>query len=78
MGKIFLIIVKKAPRLTEPQLKTLIDIGVGFGQLMLGSVVLPFLLPGFDQIRYPVIILGLIAAFLSWTISVIAARRLKP
>lgn len=77
MPRILLIFLEKSPRLTEGQLKVLADIGVAAGQLAAATMVLPFVVPGLDKTKLPVIAWGLFATAIFWVGSVLLAKRIK-
>ena len=57
------------------QRKVLIDICLLVGQLAAASMILPFIVPAFDQTAFFVIILGLLMTLGSWSLGVMIARR---
>lgn len=65
------------PLLTDSQLKVLADIGVAAGQLSAASMVLPFVVPGLDKTKLPVIVLGLVSTSICWVGSILLVRRAK-
>lgn len=56
------------------QRKVLSDIGIAAGQLAAGSMILPFVVPGLDQARFHVVILGLLLTLGMWTFSVLIVK----
>lgn len=77
MSRLVLILLARPSRLTESQLKILADIGVAAGQLTMGVMVLPFIVPGLDKTKLPVIVLGLAATSISWMGAILLGRRIK-
>lgn len=65
--------VPEEPKLTVAQLKTIVDICVGFGNLGMGSVVIPAL---FDKWSPSFVISGLLVAFGSWLAAILISRRI--
>ena len=63
--------------MNKHQIKVLADIGIVSGQLSAASMILPFIIPGLDQTKIPVIILGLLFTIVSWIFSVLIVRRIK-
>ncbi len=64
-------------RLNRSQLKVLVDIGIVAGQLTAASMVLPFIVPGLDQTKLAVVILGLLLTFGLWSVSILVAGRTR-
>jgi hypothetical protein len=62
-------------KLTDHQLKVLADIGVTAGQLAAASLVLPFVVPGLDESKLNVVILGVLITIGSWLFSLFVVRR---
>lgn len=62
------------PILTSTQLDKLADIFIALGQLSFGSMILPFILPGLDQSKLPVVLFGIVTLITSWSASIIIAR----
>jgi len=77
MPKLFLIFLEKSPRLTEGQLKVMADIGVAAGQITLGAMVLPFVVPELDKTKLPLVVSGAVGTALFWIGSVFLAKRLN-
>lgn len=69
-------LVKKI-KLNNFQLKVLVDIGILAGQLAAASMVLPFMIPGLDQTKLAVVLLGLLLTFGLWSVSILVAGRIK-
>lgn len=63
--------------LKNSQRKVLVEICVAVGQLSAASMVLPFVVPAFDQAKILVIILGLLITIGAWSLAVILARRVR-
>ena len=57
------------------QRKVLADIGIAGGQLSAGSMVLPFVVPGLDQARLHIVLLGLLLTAGLWSFSVVIVKR---
>lgn len=72
-----LVLLAGLSRLTESQVKVLIDIGVAAGQLTGATMVLPFLVPGLDKAKLPVIVWGIMITALFWVGSVLLAKKIK-
>jgi len=62
--------------LTKSQLKGLADIASDSGQVFLASMVVPFFV-GTSDIKFLVLLLGLIFTLISWIFSLSLRRRLK-
>lgn len=77
MPKLVLILLDRPPLLNESQVKVLIDISVAAGQLSAASMVLPFVAPGLDKTKLPVIVLGVVFMIVFWAGSILLARRIK-
>lgn len=63
--------------LNNSQRKVLVEICVAVGQLAAASMVLPFVVPGFDQAKLFVITLGLLITIGAWFWAVMLARKIK-
>jgi len=77
VGLIFVVLPPKRPILTSSQLDKLADVLIAAGQLSAGSIILPFIIPGFDKTKIPMIILGAVMTFSSWILSILIVRRVK-
>ena len=77
MPKLVLVLLERPTRLTESQVKVLIDIGVATGQLSTASMVLPFIVPGLDKTKLPVVVLGLAFMTIFWLGAVLLAKRIE-
>lgn len=77
MRRFGVLFLAKEPALTSAQLDKLSDIFITIGQLAMGFMVLPFIIPGLDRDRTLVIIFGLVSAIGCWVISVLIVRKLE-
>ncbi len=77
MPKVLWIFIEKFPRLTEGQVKVMADIGVAAGQLTVGAMVLPFVIPELDKTKLPLVVSGAVGTAFFWFGSVWLARRIK-
>ncbi len=76
MPKIFLFLLEKPkrPRFSIGQLNKLSDIFINLGILLIGSVVLPSIMPSVDNPSLALVILGIIASLSFWIIAVLLAK----
>ena len=77
VARLILVCIQQGPLLTESQLKVIIDIAIAAAQLLLASLVLPFVVPGFDQAQIAMILFGSITALSSWLGAIGLARKVN-
>lgn len=65
------------PLLTDSQLKIIADIGIAAGQLSAASMILPFILPGLDQTKTHVVVLGILLTCGFWLLSIFTVRKVR-
>ena len=73
MGSYILVAVPKEPRLSNKAVEKMSDLTLGLGNIMVGSIILPF---AFDKGDVRFILLGSGAAILFWMISIWLANKL--
>lgn len=73
MGEYLLMWVPEEPKLTVSQLKTIVDICVGLGNIGAGSIVVPAVV---DRWSPFFVVLGLSLAGLFWVVAVLLSRKI--
>ena len=61
--------------LTPSQLKIVAEIGVSVSQVTFASMVIPFLVPGFDRSKLFVVTLGVVVTLISWLLSILVVKK---
>ena len=77
MAKHKSIIIINSPTLNSSQLKIMADIGVALGQLAIGSMIVPFLIPGLDKSKTGMIVLGIIFSTTFFLLSILLVKKVK-
>ena len=63
------------PIFSSVQLKTISEIFSDIGQVCIASMVIPFIIPGFEKDQIATIILGTSLALLFWTLSILLVKK---
>ncbi|OGM29851.1 hypothetical protein A2630_04190 [Candidatus Woesebacteria bacterium RIFCSPHIGHO2_01_FULL_44_10] len=74
MGNLLLVLAPKRARFSREILDKLCDIFIGLGHLAVGSIILPF---AFDRGDVRFVLLGAIAALVSWSVSIWLISKVK-
>jgi len=69
--------VKKEPRLNSLQVQYLANVCSAIAQIAIGSMVVPFLIPGLEPTRMQMILLGIFTAATFWLLGLRILRGVK-